>query len=227
MMALDEIRKPPQSAKARRSRRTRGQRKANRAITSHATHSCADDDLVLVQRAKNGDRSAFDVLVQRYRRKIAASINRRYMRLHPSEADDLAQEVFIKAYRGLHLFRSGSSFNTWLYRIASNTALNAVAAMKMRPMDYLGRTRIARRPPLLHWIDDNLPNDITEPGLLGRPYCGERYQNMVLHLYSPGINGQRFKDQRTQSLRRPELCDGTKYGHVMHVSRSPQRGGPV
>jgi DNA-directed RNA polymerase specialized sigma24 family protein len=239
MIDSDEMRKPTQSAKARRSRRTRGQRKATRAITSHATHSCADDDLVLVQRAKNGDRTAFDVLVRKHRDRLIGSIAGRfmqgtYMLLYRSEAHDIAQQAFVNAYSALDSYRGGSTFYTWLWRIGANTAKNFLAAMKQRPMDYLAEQYAY---PVRHAESADIHEQafrhreasdlLKEPGLLGRPYCGERYQNMVLHLYGRGINGQRFKDQRAKSLRRPELCDGTKYGHVMHVSRSPQRGWPV
>jgi DNA-directed RNA polymerase specialized sigma24 family protein len=238
MMASDEMQKPTQNAKARRSRRTRGQRKATRAITSHATNSCADD-IALVQRAKHGDRSAFDVLVRKHRDRLVGSIAGRfmqgtYMRLYRSEAHDIAQQTFVKAYSALHSFRGGSSFYTWLWRIGANTAKNFLAAMKQRPMDYLAEqyaypvryvaSADVHEQAFRHREASDL---LKEPGLLGRPYCGERYQNMVLHLYGPGINGQRFKDARAASLRRSALVDGTKFGYVTQLSRSPQRGGPV
>jgi len=53
-----------------------------------------------------------------------------------TEAEDIAQEAFVKAYRALHSFRGDSAFYTWLYRIAINTAKNALVATKRRPMDY-------------------------------------------------------------------------------------------
>jgi RNA polymerase sigma-70 factor (ECF subfamily) len=59
----------------------------------------------------------------------------RYVR-DPVEAEDVAQEAFIKAYRALPSFRGDSAFYTWLYRIAINTAKNALVSSRRRPVDY-------------------------------------------------------------------------------------------
>ena len=92
------------------------------------------DDRALVERAKKGDRRAFDLLVLKYQHKIAKLIMR-YVR-DPAEALDVSQEAFIKAYRALPKFRGDSAFYTWLYRIAINTAKNHLVAMKRRPVDF-------------------------------------------------------------------------------------------
>jgi RNA polymerase sigma-70 factor (ECF subfamily) len=77
----------------------------------------------LVKRAQAGDRAAFDDLVRRYRARIYA------LTLHltgsRSEADDITQDVFTRAYQQLGTFAGRSEFFTWLYRIAVNRALNA------------------------------------------------------------------------------------------------------
>ena len=77
----------------------------------------------LVKRAQAGDRAAFDDLVRRYRARIYA------LSLHltgsRSEADDITQDVFTRAYQQLHTFAGRSEFFTWLYRIAVNRSLNA------------------------------------------------------------------------------------------------------
>lgn len=91
-------------------------------------------DLALVQRVKQGDRSAFDLLVAKYQHKILNLIMR-YVR-DPSEAMDVAQEAFLKAYRAVPAFRGDSAFYTWLYRIAINTAKNHLVAAKRRPMSF-------------------------------------------------------------------------------------------
>lgn len=90
-------------------------------------------DQDLVERVQNGDKSAFDVLVKKYQHKIVNLVSR-YVR-DPSEALDVAQEAFIKAYRALPRFRGESAFYTWLYRIAINTAKNYLVAMDRRPPD--------------------------------------------------------------------------------------------
>ena len=94
----------------------------------------ADSDLALVQRVQRGDKAAFDVLVLRYQHKVLKLIMR-YIR-DAAEADDVAQEAFMKAYRALPAFRGDSAFYTWLYRIAINTAKNSLVSSKRRPLTY-------------------------------------------------------------------------------------------
>jgi RNA polymerase sigma-70 factor, ECF subfamily len=91
-----------------------------------------DEELVL--RVQQGDKSAYDILVLRYQHKIVQLVNR-YVKDH-SEAQDVAQEAFIKAYRALGSFRGESAFYTWLYRIAINTAKNYLVARARRSSDY-------------------------------------------------------------------------------------------
>ena len=91
-------------------------------------------DLALIKRVQQGDRSAFDVLVIKYQPKIIKLIMR-YVR-DPSEALDVSQEAFIKAYRAAPSFRGDSAFYTWLYRIAINTAKNYLVAAARRPTYY-------------------------------------------------------------------------------------------
>jgi RNA polymerase sigma-70 factor, ECF subfamily len=91
-------------------------------------------DLGLVQRVQRGDKSAFDLLVRKYQLKVVKLVTR-YLR-DPSEAEDVAQEAFIKAYRALPQFRGDSAFYTWLYRIAINTAKNAIVARGRNPVEF-------------------------------------------------------------------------------------------
>lgn len=87
-------------------------------------------DSELVDQVRHGDKQAFDLLVQKYQFKILKLVNR-YVN-DPSEAMDVAQESFIKAYRALDKFRGDSAFYTWLYRIAINTAKNHVVSQSRR-----------------------------------------------------------------------------------------------
>ena len=80
----------------------------------------SDEDLVLL--VQQGDKSAFDFLVLKYQHRIIQLVNG-YIK-DPTEAQDVAQESFIKAYRALGSFRGDAAFYTWLYRIAINTAKN-------------------------------------------------------------------------------------------------------
>ncbi len=83
-----------------------------------------DCDLQLIKAAQSGNKSAFNLLVVKYQYKILKLIIR-YIK-DPNESLDVAQEIFIKAYRGLENFRHKSSFYTWLYKIAINTAKSYV-----------------------------------------------------------------------------------------------------
>lgn len=93
--------------------------------------SSAQADKALVEKVKKGDKKAFDLLVLKYQQKVANIISR-YIHDH-SEVLDVSQETFIKAYRALPKFRGDSAFYTWLYRIATNTAKNHLAAKGRRP----------------------------------------------------------------------------------------------
>ena len=90
-----------------------------------------DTDEQLVAKVQKGDRHSFDLLVIKYQHKVM-SLVRRFVK-DQSEAEDVAQEAFIKAYRAINSFRGDSAFYTWLYRIAVNTAKNALDARKRRP----------------------------------------------------------------------------------------------
>ncbi|MBD3368643.1 MAG: sigma-70 family RNA polymerase sigma factor [Candidatus Eisenbacteria bacterium] len=79
-------------------------------------------DLEQVRAAQAGDRDAFDALITRYR-DVVYAVAYRFAR-DPDLALDLAQDVFIRAYRGIGSFRGRSSFSTWLYRIAMNTCID-------------------------------------------------------------------------------------------------------
>jgi RNA polymerase sigma-70 factor (ECF subfamily) len=90
-------------------------------------------DEELVRRVQSGDKKSFDILVIKYQHKIIQLVNR-YIR-DPHEAQDVAQDTFIKAYRALPSFRGESAFYTWIYRIAINTAKNHIASRARRPSD--------------------------------------------------------------------------------------------
>ena len=82
----------------------------------------------LVRRARHGDLRAYDELVKRYQERIYATIY--HMTSNHEDANDLAQESFIKAYSALKSFKGGSSFYTWLYRIAVNKTINFLKQRK-------------------------------------------------------------------------------------------------
>ncbi len=104
------------------------------ASTTERAPSDRVSDLALIRRVQQGDRAAFDLLVIKYQHKIIKLIMR-YVR-DPSEALDVAQEAFLKAYRAAPSFRGDSAFYTWLYRITINTAKNHLVAAGRRPAYY-------------------------------------------------------------------------------------------
>jgi RNA polymerase sigma-70 factor (ECF subfamily) len=95
-----------------------------------AAMSERDIDQQLVERAQRGDKRAFELLVEKYQRKLGRLLAR-FIR-DPAEVEDVTQEAFIKAYRALPAFRGDSAFYTWLYRIGINTAKNYLMALGRR-----------------------------------------------------------------------------------------------
>jgi RNA polymerase sigma-70 factor (ECF subfamily) len=95
------------------------------------------DDLELVRLCQGGRGDAFGVLVQRHQRAVY-QLCYRFVSNH-EEASDLAQDVFVRAYRGLRGFKRQSAVSTWLYRIAVNVCLNRLAARPLRvePLDLI------------------------------------------------------------------------------------------
>ena len=79
-------------------------------------------DAEVMLRVKAGDESAFDYLVQKYRRPLVSFMYR--MARNTAAAEDLAQEVFLRVYRSRQTYEASAKFTTWLYRIATNLAVN-------------------------------------------------------------------------------------------------------
>ena len=91
-------------------------------VTSERNEAFAPNaDSALARRAAQGDTEAFRLLVERYQRPMAALVSR--MTPSPDDVDDIVQELFLRAWKGLPNFRGDAQFSTWLYRIAVNTAI--------------------------------------------------------------------------------------------------------
>jgi RNA polymerase sigma-70 factor (ECF subfamily) len=89
-------------------------------------------DAEVMLRVKAGDQAAFDFLVQKYRRPLVSFMYR--MARNTAAAEDLAQEVFLRVYRSRQTYEASAKFTTWLYRIATNLAVNhARDTRKERP----------------------------------------------------------------------------------------------
>ncbi|MFC4312153.1 RNA polymerase sigma factor RpoE [Steroidobacter flavus] len=103
-------------------------------MTTNPTNATDDTDQELVRRVQAGDQTAFNLLVLKYQHRVLKLVGRFVN--DAAEAEDVAQEAFLKAYRALASFRGDSAFYTWLYRIAINTAKNALVSQRRRPVDF-------------------------------------------------------------------------------------------
>jgi len=115
------------------------------------------DEAVLVKRARNGDLSAYDDLVRRYQERIYSTVY--HMTANHEDANDLAQEAFIKAFQALKSFKGGSSFYTWVYRIAVNKTINFLKQRKNRAHMSLNDLDVNAEhdPDLVALISDKTP----------------------------------------------------------------------
>ena len=111
----------------------------------------------LIRRARRGDLAAYDDLVRRYQERIYATLY--HMTSNHEDANDLAQEAFIKAYHALKSFKGGSSFYTWVYRIAVNKTINFLKQRKNRVSLSLNDLdfNVEHDPDLVALISDKTP----------------------------------------------------------------------
>lgn len=119
-------------------------------------------DSDLVRQAKSspdGDSRAFEQLVRQHQRQVVA--NCRYITRDPSNAEDLAQEVFVKAYFALNRFEEKSSFSHWLRRIKVNHCLNHLRKQE-------GKTHVALEEEALPTQSDNLSNTLSDRDRIAR-----------------------------------------------------------
>src|SRR5687767_2543085 len=114
-------------------------------------------DVVLVQRAQKGDALAYDELIRRYQQRIYATVY--HMTSNHEDANDLAQETFIKAYSALKSFKGDSSFYTWIYRIAVNKTINFLkqrknkVSLSLNDLDF----NVENDPELVAFVSDKTP----------------------------------------------------------------------
>lgn len=111
----------------------------------------------MVRRAQKGDMGAYDELVRRYQERIYATVY--HMTSNHEDANDLAQEAFIKAYQALKSFKGDSSFFTWVYRIAVNKTINFLKQRKNKTHMSLNDLDLNAEhdPDLVSLISDKTP----------------------------------------------------------------------
>ena len=119
--------------------------------------SAQPDEPSLIANAVKGDLAAFDELVRRHQQRIYATLY--HMTSNHEDANDLTQETFIKAFQALKSFKGGSSFYTWIYRIAVNKTINFLkqrknrAGMSLNDLDF----NAEHDPDLVSLISEKTP----------------------------------------------------------------------
>lgn len=121
--------------------------------------ACAPtEEQLLVQRARDGDLAAYDELIQRYQERIYATVY--HMTANHEDANDLAQETFIKAFKALKSFKGDSSFYTWIYRIAVNKTINFLKQRRNRTHMSLNDVdfNVEHDPDMVALVSHNTPH---------------------------------------------------------------------
>src|SRR5204863_2315295 len=90
-----------------------------------------DPDIRLMLRVRDDEPGAFEELVGRYQHRLVGVMN--HLVGNAEEAEDLAQEVFLRVYRARQKYRPRSKFSTWLFTIANNLALNCLRSRQRKP----------------------------------------------------------------------------------------------
>ncbi len=114
------------------------------------------DEAQRARRAARDDLRAFEVLVERYQERVLG--NCRYLTGSQSDAEDLAQEVFVKAFSGLATFERRSSFKTWLWRIKVNHCLNFLQRSRRERFVAVDEPEVEQRPELR--VDPAAPRNL-------------------------------------------------------------------
>ena len=112
-----------------------------------------DPDAALMLRVKRGDMSAFEELVEKYKQPL---INLIYRTLpDATEAEDLAQNVFVQVFKSAHRYEVSAKFSTWLYTIARNLSLNEIRRRSRHPADSLDQTNPENEDQPLRQFEDS------------------------------------------------------------------------
>ena len=170
------------------------------------------DDEILAEMEGSGrpDPALFETLVERYQEKVLA--NCRYMTRSPEDAEDVAQEVFVKAYFGLHHFERRSSFRTWIQRIKINHCLSFIEKRKARAFSSIEEPGLENAPELqvppraerqvmaarsrerIGAVLDSMADTLRLP-LLMRDLDGLAYEEIAEHL-SIGLSAVKMRIKR-------------------------------
>lgn len=171
--------------------------KQDKTVTQVKPETSASSDKQLVARVQKGDRRAFDLLVIKYQKRIIA-LSYRFVN-DPMEAQDIAQEAFIKAFRAAPGFRGDSAFYTWLYRITINTAKNYLQSRGRRAplhdMDVDDEEQFV--------ADQNLENNASPEALMQR----DQLKSVIFSCM------EKLPDELQQAIKLREM-DGMSYEDI-------------
>ncbi len=141
-------------------------------------------DLELVNLTKQGDRSAFSELVRRHQ-QVVFNVSYRYMR-DMTQAEDMAQEAFLKAYRLLKGFRGDCSFRTWMYRVTSSVCLTELNRRKRR-----GEVEFGPQHDMMDAADGQESGDVLEQIRRCVVKLSDRYATIITLYY---LNGTSYEE---------------------------------
>jgi RNA polymerase sigma-70 factor, ECF subfamily len=110
-----------------------------------------DPDAALMLRVKQGDRDAFEALVEKYKQPVMNMVFRTLP--DATEAEDLAQHVFLQVYKSAHRYEVSAKFSTWIFTIARNLCLNEIRRRTRHPADSLDATSSEDDQPLIQVED--------------------------------------------------------------------------
>jgi RNA polymerase sigma-70 factor (ECF subfamily) len=111
-----------------------------------------DPDAALMLRVRQGDTGAFSRLVEKYKQPV---MNLAYRTVRdPTEAEDLAQNVFVQVYKSAHRYKSSAKFSTWLFTIARNLCLNEIRRRSRHPAESLDAPHPGQEDQPLHQVED-------------------------------------------------------------------------
>src|SRR6184192_1810326 len=111
-----------------------------------------DPDAALMLRVRQGDTSAFAELVDKYKQPVTNMAAR--MLRDATEAEDLAQNVFIQVYKSAHRYQVASKFSTWLFTIVRNLCLNEIRRRSRHPADSMDVSHPEQEDQPLHQFED-------------------------------------------------------------------------
>ncbi|HDP33789.1 MAG TPA: RNA polymerase sigma factor [Candidatus Hydrogenedentes bacterium] len=144
------------------------------------------EDAVLVRQSQSGDRDAFSELVRRHQH-LVYNVSYRFMR-DAAQAEDMAQEAFLKAFRLLKGFRGDCSFTTWMYRVTSSVCLTELSRRKRR-----GEVELPREAGNNIKAVEHAPEEADMKEQIRRcvTYLSDRYATIITLYY---LNGSSYDE---------------------------------